>query len=93
MIIRFLKIESMPALTDKSESIKGFVEVEVAGVTKQIEIDYSFSKTDNDLVQLNGEKNFCFSDFNLKPPKKFAGLIRIKDEFKVSFQLMLRQVK
>ena len=93
MIIRFLKIESMPELKEKPELIKGFVEVEVAGVTKQIEINYSFSKTDNGLVQLNGEKNFRFSDFNLKPPRKFAGLIRIKDDFKVSFQLMLRAVK
>ena len=93
MIIRFLNIESMPELKEKSELIRGFVEVEVAGVTKQIEINYSFSKTDNDLVQLNGEKSFRFSDFNLKPPKKFAGIIRIKDDFKVSFQLMLRPVK
>ncbi|MCW3107669.1 MAG: hypothetical protein JWQ09_2175, partial [Segetibacter sp.] len=93
MVIRFLTIESMPELKEKSELIKGFVEVEVAGVTNQIEINYSFSKTENGLVQLNGEKNFRFSDFNLKPPKKFAGLIRIDDDFKVSFQLMLRAVK
>jgi hypothetical protein len=93
MTIRFLKIESMPELKEKSELIKGFLEVEVAGVTKQIEMNFSFSKTDNGLVQLNSEKNFCFSDFKLKPPKKLAGLIRIKDDFKVSFQLMLRQVK
>ncbi|MCW3080538.1 YceI family protein [Segetibacter sp.] len=93
MVIRFLKIESMPELKEKSELIKGLVEVEVAGVTKEIEINYSFSKTDSDLVQLNGEKNFSFSDFNLKPPRKLAGLVRIKDDFKVSFKLMLREVK
>jgi hypothetical protein len=86
MIIRFIKIESMPDLKEKSALIKGLVEVEVAGVTRQIEIDYSFSKTGNGLIQLNGEKDFCFSDFNLKPPNKLAGLVLIKDEFKVSFQ-------
>lgn len=93
MIIRFLGIESMPELKEKPELIKGVVEVEVAGVIKQIEMNYFFSKTNNGLVQLQGEKNFCFSDFNLKPPKKLAGLIRIKDDFKVSFRLMLRAVK
>jgi hypothetical protein len=92
MVIRFIKIESMPELTGESELIKGVVEVEVAGVVKQIDMNYSFTKTNNGLVQLNGEKNFCFSDFNLKPPKKLAGLIRIKDDFKVSFQLMLRAI-
>ena len=92
MIIRFLRIESMPELKGKPELIKGFVEVEVAGVTKQIEISYSFLKMNNGFVRLNGNRNFRFSDFNLHPPKKFAGLIRIKDDFKVSFHLMLRPV-
>ena len=42
MVIWFIKIESMPELIGKSELIKGVVEVEVAGVIKQIETNYLF---------------------------------------------------
>jgi hypothetical protein len=90
MTIRFLSLQSMPAF-QKDETIKGWVEVQLAGITKQFEICYSFSKS-GELVQLNGSRNFCFSDFNLVPPRKLAGLIQIQDDFKVNFRLMLRPV-
>ena len=79
MIIRFLSIQSMPALQGNREDIKGWVEVELAGCTKRFEICYSFSKAGDALIQLNGGHTFCFSDFNLSPPRKLAGLIKIKD--------------
>lgn len=91
MTIRFISLQSMPAFQDRSETIKGWVEVQLAGITKQFEICYSFSKSDG-LMQLNGSRNFCFSDFNLVPPRKLAGLIQIQDDFKVNFRLMLRPV-
>ncbi len=91
MTIRFLSLESMPLLQHKDEIIKGWVEVELAGVVKKFELSYSFS-TKGTGILLNGGREFCFSDFKLSPPKKLAGLIRIKDEFNVNFQLILRAI-
>ncbi|MEJ7828685.1 MAG: hypothetical protein WKF91_10825 [Segetibacter sp.] len=91
-IIRFLSIKSMPTLQDKSELIEGWIEVELAGVVKQFELCYRFSKEGTGYIKLNGAQNFCFSDFKLSPPRKLAGMVKIKDDFKVNFQLILRPI-
>jgi hypothetical protein len=88
--IRFLTLQNMPLLQQKSEQVKGWLEVELAGVIKRIEIIYTISKAGNNFIQMSGNRNFTFSDFNLSPPQKFAGLIKIRDEFNVNFQLVLR---
>ena len=76
----------------KTELIKGWVEVEVAGIVKRFELSYSFSNNGPGHIQLDGGRTFNFSDFKLSPPKKMAGLIKIKDAFDVNFQLILRAV-
>ena len=92
MTIRFLTLEGMPVLQNKTEFIKGWVEVELAGVAKKFELCYSFSRATSGDIQLDGGKTFSFSDFKLSPPRKLAGLIRIKDAFNVNFQLILRSI-
>ena len=92
MTIRFLTLQWMPALRGEKEFIKGWVEVEVAGVVKRFELCYSFSNDGPGHIQLDGGRTFNFSDFKLSPPKKMAGLIKIKDAFDVNFQLILRTV-
>ncbi|MEJ7830627.1 MAG: hypothetical protein WKF91_20625 [Segetibacter sp.] len=82
----------MPALSDKTESINGGIEVELAGVVKRFELCYSFTKIGAGYLKLNGGRTFCFSDFKLSPPRKLAGLVKIKDDFDVSFQLILRTI-
>ena len=92
LTIRFLSLESMPVLENKTESIKGWVEVELAGVVKKFQLNYSFSNAASGLIQLNGGRSFSFSDFKLTPPKKLGGLVKIKDAFDVNFMLTLQPV-
>jgi hypothetical protein len=92
MIIRFISLQSMPMLQNKTQLIKGWLEVELAGVVKQFQLTYSFSGAGSPYVQLNGGRSFCFSDFKLSPPRKLAGLVKIKDEFFVNFQLNLQKI-
>jgi len=92
MSIRFISLQYMPLLQNKTELIKGWVEVELAGVVKRFELSYSFLQSGPASIQLNGGRSFHFSDFKLSPPRKFGGLIRIKDEFDVNFLLVLRTV-
>ncbi len=92
MTIRFLSLQNMPVLWDKAEPIKGWVEVELAGVIKRFELCYSFLRAASGYIQLNGGRTFKFSDFKLSPPRKFAGLIKIKDDFDVNFCMILRTV-
>jgi hypothetical protein len=93
LLIRFTSLERMPVF-DKSntDAVKGSVEVELAGACRKFDILFSITKTGLSGLQLTGVKDFCFSDFNLKPPKKIGGLIRVNNRFTVNFHLLFSQV-
>jgi hypothetical protein len=93
MTIRFLSLEHVPDFQSDVQCMNGSVEVEIAGVVKKFMIPYEYYKTSSSVFLLNGTKTICFSDFNLKPPRKLAGMIQIKDEFVVDFRLVLRAIK
>lgn len=89
LVIHFISLDRAPVLNSDTDNVKGLVNIELAGVTKNFEILYSFTKQGSSSILLNGGRTFNFSDFNLKPPKKLGGIIQIKDEFSVNFKLML----
>lgn len=90
LTVRFLTMDRLPDFTENTRHLKGWVEVELAGIRKTFQINYEFIKCQPQRFQLNGGRVFCFSDFNLTPPKKLAGTIQIKDEFVVDFRLVLK---
>lgn len=89
LTIRFVSLERAPSFENTPQHMKGWVEVELAGVRKTFQISYQFLKENNASYVLNGSRVFCFSDFKLTPPRKLAGAIKIKDEFAVDFRLKL----
>jgi len=90
--IIFLSLEKMPAFTASTESIKGCVEVELAGLRKKFEVSYSSCRTDEGNVELIGNRVFGFSDFGLTPPRKMGGIIKVNDRLDVQFKLHLHQI-
>ena len=91
--IKFLSLDRAPLLENKNQCINGWVEVELAGVKKLMKIPFTFSKENNAMILMNGKKQFCLSDFELAPPKKLAGMVKIVDEFTVDFRLKLIAIK
>jgi hypothetical protein len=89
LIIRFVSLERTPNFQNITQKLRGWVEVELAGVRKTFQINYEFARKSNETYVLNGSRAFYFSDFNLAPPRKLAGAIKIKDEFSVDFSLRL----
>jgi hypothetical protein len=73
-----------------NQTVKGIVDIELAHVTKRTEINYTVKILPGNRIQMNGSQDFTFSDFNLKAPKKLAGLIRTKEKIKVNFQLFFK---
>jgi hypothetical protein len=89
----FISLEKMPFSSTGSETIKGAVDIELAGLSRRFEITYTSSKTDAGEFQLIGNHTFCFSDFQLQPPQKMGGLIRVNDQLNVQFILFLKQME
>ncbi|MEP7143035.1 MAG: hypothetical protein ABI707_09200 [Ferruginibacter sp.] len=93
LVIHFLSLERAPLIQNNKDFLRGWVEIELAGIHRRFEISYSFIKTGASLIQLHGNRCFKFVDFNLIPPKKFAGLIKVNDKFTVDFNLVLDPVE
>jgi hypothetical protein len=87
--IRFLSLERNPVLKGNKDALRGWVEIRLAGTCKRFEIAYTFVKTDKTLIQLNGNREFSFSDFNLVAPSRLGGMVKVKDKFTVDFNLQL----
>jgi hypothetical protein len=93
---RFLKIQfiSLDAFDVRNQqTVKGKVEILLAGQVKCTTIDFKTNATNTGLIQMNGTKTLLFSEFNLHPPKKMAGIIKIKEEIRVNFQLFFKPVE
>lgn len=64
------------------------IRIEIAGVTKKYVIPIQFRPSPID--RFVGKLKLNIRDFNLEPPKKLMGLIVIKEEIEISFDLLAR---
>ncbi len=91
LYITFLSLKEFPSPNLKTNSIKGLVEIKIAGVTKRYQICYEFVSLNNNL-QLRGSQMVNFSDFKLIAPQKIGKLIKTKDQLNVVFELKMKLV-
>jgi hypothetical protein len=90
LIVKFLSLERVPLFTNNKDNLKGIVEIELGGVAKKFEIPYKIQKN-GQVVYLNGQRNFTFSDFEITPPRILGGLVKIYNRFNVEFNLKIIQ--
>ena len=91
MKIHFISMDD-PAYTMAGQSIKGILDIELAGITRRMDFDYMVKNSSAKMIHLLGSRHMQFSDFKLEPPKKMAGLIKINEDIKVSVELYFRKI-
>lgn len=69
----------------------GILDITLAGVTKRVKVKFTQEKK-GDFIQLSGKHVVCFADFELQAPERMMGLVKVKDELKVEFNLLIRPV-
>lgn len=89
--IHFLSIDDFKPVYGR-QMVNSVIEISLAGVVKRMHVGFNVKTINNSQIQLFGDKDLLFSDFGLKPPRKLAGLIKINEEIKVHFQLMLKSI-
>ena len=92
LTIAFISLDRMPEPCAVIQSLKGWVEITLSGVTRKFEIDYKTLMTDAGTVVLQGSRTLGFSDFGLAPPQKMGGLIKVNNMLDVHFTLCLRRL-
>lgn len=70
--------------------VDALVEVRLAGISKEINIEggkvYNHSPAH---LTLAGRKPLLMSDFEVSPPTKFLGMIKVKDDIEIEFELSM----
>jgi hypothetical protein len=92
LYIHFLSLSELPQLSVETKPITGWVNIELAGISKRVEIKYRVSVDDQKVIHLIGTQDIKFSDFNLIPPRKLGGMIRTNDLLSVSFHLKMKTI-
>jgi hypothetical protein len=67
------------------------MEITLAGVTKTATVHFTL-KPKGDFLQLTGRYAVSFSDFNLEAPERMMGLVKVKEDLLVEFNLLIRPV-
>lgn len=65
------------------------VSILLAGKSQDYLIPVSVDKASNSFI-CSGHRRVKFRDFNLKPPEKFFGMIRVDEEIDIVFELILQ---
>ncbi|AHM63423.1 YceI-like protein [Flammeovirgaceae bacterium 311] len=89
--VHFLSLERTPS-KDKYQKVKGVVEICLAGVSRQYEISATFEELGKNKALLAGSLEFNLTDFNIEPPTKMMGAIKVKDCFTIDYNLELKSI-
>jgi hypothetical protein len=92
LFIHFLSLSEFPQLSAEPKPITGWVNIELAGISKRFEINYKVSMDDQKIIHLLGTRDINFSDFNLIPPRKLGGMIKTNDQLSVAFHLKMKSI-
>jgi hypothetical protein len=90
ILIDFISFERAPSYKSGEEKFKSVVRISLAGVSKLFEMDCSIATTPAGLIHLKGGRQFLFADFNLEAPKHMLGLVKVDQQLRVGFHLVLK---
>lgn len=98
-----IEVEKYPTITIKflgltkdSESatqknLNGKVEITMVGISRIYDISCVFLSSMDDTALLSGERRIQLTDFNIEPPEKFFGAVKVSDAIEINFSLVLEK--
>lgn len=96
---KLLKTESHPQIiltlnnlylkTHHENTVEASVCIKMAGVEKQYNVPVELNQKDN--LDVRGQMLLKISDFNLEPPQKMLGLIKVKNTITINFNLIFEK--
>lgn len=89
IFIEFISFERVPDYQQREDKFKGKMKISLAGVAKVFQMDCFIKVQPGGQIHLMGGRDFTFADFDLEAPKRMMGLIKVEEELKVNFHLVL----
>lgn len=85
--IRFTDFSSGKVNSPEKRSTRKVL-ITLAGVTREYEIECDIVSCGDDFT-IKGSEELRLTDFNIPPPEKLNGLIKVRNEITVSFSIMI----
>jgi len=76
------------AWRDRDVPLPNNIQITLAGISRTYEIGCTLDNCDKNLY-ISGAAKIKLSDFDISPPAKFNGLVKVRDEISVNFGLMI----
>ncbi|MBJ6368767.1 YceI family protein [Snuella sedimenti] len=86
----FLTLKGIKKGTLNKNIVQADLDLNIAGVTRSYTVPVKLDAGKS--MNVEGILNLRISDFNLEPPKKFLGLVVVKDAIEINFQLQLKEI-
>lgn len=81
-------LESLEHLEEELYSVT--VQVKMAGTTRQVCLPLRVTADSTGVLRARGALSIHLTDFDLKPPTRLMGMVKVKDKVKVVFDLRLQ---
>ncbi|MCG1037112.1 YceI family protein [Polaribacter sargassicola] len=85
---QFVKSEKITDLKDGNFKIKAKGNLTIAGVTKEISLDFNLN-VNGETIKLVGEKSIKMTDYKVDPPTALLGTIKTGDTVTIKFNTIL----
>lgn len=89
--IDFISFERVPKYEKTAEHFKGKLKITLAMKTVPFGVRCNIVKDEKGSIHLTGSHNFKFSDFDLEPPSRMMGMVKVNENLTVNFHLVLKQ--
>lgn len=89
IIIQLISFERFPINTASEDRFTGKIIVKLGNKAVPCQITCCIAKDDKNRIHLSGSHNFKFSDFNLEPPKRMMGMVKVDENITIDFHLVM----
>ena len=88
-----IDIKLLEVYSENGRPKRASVAISLGGATQQYLVSLTEEIMGNEVVAISGTQKLKLSDFNLEPPRALFGLIKVRDELDVSFELLVKPGK
>ncbi len=88
-----IDITLLEVYSENGQPKSASIAISLGGATQQYVVSLVEETNDGKVVAISGTQKLKLSDFNLEPPRALFGLIKVRDELVVSFELLVKPGK
>jgi polyisoprenoid-binding protein YceI len=80
-------------LSTEARAFEAAGDLTISGTTREITFNIVTSSGEDNQIQVKGSTSLLMSEFNIEPPKKFFGALKVEDRVDIKFNIVLKPVE